>query len=186
MEIILVNTPPKYGDDWWVNNITYMLDNVQCKYEKISVINTVQYGGVYDKLRIFKEFKEDKQYLYLDLDLVIKKPINHLLHEEFTVLKAWWREEFHTPLNSSIMSWKGDCSYIYKKFKEDPDYYMLKYNRGIDEFLWNELDIVHTYKPVCDSFRYHGLMGEKYAITLFNQSENLMREGWASEYTLSE
>ena len=48
MEIILVNTPPKYGDDWWVNNITYMLDNVQCKYEKISVINTVQYGGVYD------------------------------------------------------------------------------------------------------------------------------------------
>ena len=186
MEIILVNTPPKYGDDWWVNNITYMLDNVQCKYEKISVINTVQYGGVYDKLRIFKEFKEDKQYLYLDLDLVIKKPIDHLLYEDFTILKAWWREEFHTPLNSSIMSWKGDCSYIYKKFKEDPDYYMLKYNRGIDEFLWNELDIVHTYKPVCDSFRYHGLMGEKYAITLFNQSENLMREGWASEYTLSE
>ena len=40
------------------------------------------------------------------------------------------------------------------------------------EFLWNELDIVHTYKPVCDSFRYHGLMGEKYAITLFNQSND--------------
>ena len=119
------------------------------------------------------------------LDLVIKKPIDHLIKDEFTILKAWWRKAFHTPLNSSIMSWKGDYSYIYRIFKKDPDYYMTKYNKGIDEFLWNELDIVQVYKPVCESFRYHGLT-DNYAITLFNQSENLMREGWASKYTLSE
>ena len=177
MELVLVATN-QYSDPWWVNNIKHMtgIDNV-------SVISNEVYGGVYDKLRLFEKFKEDKQYLYLDLDIVITGDIKHLLRKELHVLHAWWREPLHTPLNSSIMSWKGDYSFIHDKFASDPDYYMVKYNKGIDEYLWKEFDPL-TYEPVCTSYRYHGFK-QKWSIVLFNQSHQIMREGgeW-SKYLL--
>jgi hypothetical protein len=177
MEIVLLNTPPGYGQQIWVDNIKYMLDNNNREYDKIHVVDEVIYGGVYDKLLLFDRFREG-QYLYFDLDIVINGPITHLYTTEFTVLLAWWRDAFHTPLNSSIMSWYGNHSYIHNKFAEDPDYYMIKYNKGIDEFLYKE--IKHkTYEKVCDSYAWGG---GKLPITLYNHAKDKL---WEHECTLS-
>jgi len=177
MEIVLLNTPPGYGQQIWVDNIKYMLDNNNREYDKIHVVDEVIYGGVYDKLLLFDRFREG-QYLYFDLDIVINGPITHLYTTEFTVLLAWWRDAFHTPLNSSIMSWYGNHSYIHNKFAEDPDYYMIKYNKGIDEFLYKE--IKHkTYEKVCDSYAWGG---GKLPITLYNHAKDKL---WEHGCTLS-
>ena len=177
MEIVLLNTPPAYGQQVWVDNIRYMLDNCGREYDTIHVVNDIVYGSVYDKLTLFDIFRKG-QYLYFDLDIIINGPIINLYTTKFTLLKAWWREPAHTPLNSSIMSWCGDHSYIHDKFAEDPDYYMVKYNKGIDEYLYKEVEY-QTYDKVCDSFAWDG---GQMPITLYNHAKDKL---WESEYTLS-
>jgi len=177
-ELILVNTPPDYGHPRWTERLLeQLMDNL--KYDTLRVINDIEFGGVYDKLRIFDIGKENKQYIYLDLDIVIHDNINHLLRKNFTLLHAWWRDPFHTPLNSSVMSWQGDYSHIYDKFAEDPDYYMVKYNKGIDEYIYKEIDY-YVYDKVCDSYNWPSdrEVGE-YPITLYNQAKDMI---WKQEY----
>jgi len=177
MEIVLLNTPPVYGQQVWVDNIKHMLDNSGREYDTIHVVDDMVYGGVYDKLLLFDRFRKG-QYLYFDLDIVINGPITHLYTTDFTLSLAWWREPAHTPLNSSIMSWCGDHSYIHDKFAEDPDYYMVKYNKGIDEYLYKEVEY-QTYDKVCDSFAWDG---GQMPITLYNHAKDKL---WESKYTLS-
>jgi len=178
MEIVLLNTPPDYGQQIWVDNIKYMLDNNNREYDEIHVVDDVVYGGVYDKLLLFDRFRKG-QYLYFDLDVVINGSIVDLYTTKFTLLMAWWRDAFHTPLNSSIMSWCGDYSFIHDKFAEDPDYYMIKYNKGIDEFIFKEIDGYETYGRVCDSYAWGG---GSLPITLYNHAKDKL---WEHECTLS-
>lgn len=178
MEIVLVNTPPAYGQQVWVDNIKHMLDNNNREYDTIHVMDSVVYGGVYDKLLLFDRFRTG-QYLYFDLDIIINGSIVDLYTNKFTLLNAWWREPFHTPLNSSIMSWCGDHSYIHDKFAEDPDYYMVKYHKGIDEYIYKEIEY-QTYEKVCDSYVYGG---GKMPITLYNHARDKL---WEHECSLSE
>ena len=183
MEIVLVNTKPKYGDQYYVDNIVHMLDNSKTTYHKMHVIDDVVFGGVYDKLRIFDKFKTG-QYLYLDLDIIIKGNINHLAHKDFTLLHAWWRAPFHTPLNSSIMSWSGDQSHIYNKFNKDPEYYITKYNKGIDEYIFKEI-YYDTYPfDTTYSNKHYSTTELDYPIVLFNQDQNEYGKGWSKEYIL--
>ena len=177
MEIVLLNTPPAYGQQVWVDNIRHMLDNCGREYDTIHVVNDIVYGSVYDKLTLFDLFRKG-QYLYFDLDIIINGPIVNLYTTKFTLLKAWWREPAHTPLNSSIMSWCGDYSHIHDKFAKDPDYYMVKYNKGIDEYLYKEVEY-QTYDKVCDSFAWDG---GQMPITLYNHAKDKL---WESKYTLS-
>ena len=173
MELVLVNTPPKYGDKWWTDNILHMLKG-NLDIDDVHIIDNIEFGGVYDKLRIFDICKsKNVQYLYLDLDILIKGDIRHLARKKFTLLHAWWRRTFHTPLNSSIMSWQGNCSHIYDIFMKDPDYYMLKYHKGIDEFIYKEVQY-EVYDKVCDSYNWP--TDNEYAITLFNQAKDEMRK----------
>ena len=74
MEIVLLNTPPVYGQQVWVDNIKHMLDNSGQEYDKIHVVDDVIYGGVYDKLSLFTRFRKG-QYIYFDLDIIINGPI---------------------------------------------------------------------------------------------------------------
>ena len=177
MEIVLLNTPPGYGQQIWVDNIKYMLDNNNKEYDTIHVMKDVVYGSVYDKLVLFDRFRKG-QYLYFDLDIIINGSIVDLCTTKFTLLKAWWREAFHTPLNSSIMSWYGDYSHIHDKFAEDPDYYMVKYHKGIDEFIYKEIEY-ETYGKVCDSYAWGG---GKLPITLYNHARDKL---WEHECSLS-
>jgi len=166
LELILVNTPPKFGDTKWTDRI---LERVKC--DSVHIITNSIFGGVYDKLRIFDECREEKQYLYLDLDMVIRGDCEHLLRKDFTLLQAWWRPTYHTPLNSSIMSWFGDRSDIFEKFNSDPDYYMVKYHKGIDEFFFKETQY-ETYDKVCDCYDWP--TDGEYPITLYSQNLDQM------------
>ena len=78
------------------------------------------------------------------------------------------------------MSWQGDCSHIYDKFMEDPDYYMVKYHKGIDEFIYKKIKY-NVYDKVCDSYNWP--TDGKYPITLFNQARDQI---WKQKYSLSE
>ena len=112
VELILVRTGDKF-DEWYVDNLLYMVEkHGKLKYDKCHVIREGE-GSVYDKLQMFRDFTDDVNYLYFDLDVVIKGDVNHLVRDDFTLLFAWWRDRLHTPLNSSIMSWKGDHSVYY-------------------------------------------------------------------------
>lgn len=182
MEIICVRTGDKYGQ-WWEDNLKYMLDNIECEYEAFNVIHDERYDGYWNKLQMFEQFR-DNQYLYFDLDVVIRDKIDHLLRQDLTVLRAWWREVFHTPLNSSIISWKGDRKDVFDKFNEDPEYFMLKYV-GCDDYFWHEIS-PKEYEPVCNSYRFGGYK-ETWPVVLFNQRHEDMKENdeW-SKYLLSE
>lgn len=175
MEIIGVRTGKKY-DEWWALNLEHMLG------QSVNFIEKEEFGGVYDKLQMFREFRTG-HYLYFDLDVIIKGPIHNLWREEFTLLHAWWRPALHTPLNSSIMSWKGDQSHIYEKFAEDPDLYMVKYWKGIDEFIYKEIEH-KTYDQVCWSYNWDQRELD-YSVCLFNQTHNQMKiEPWTQKYLL--
>lgn len=179
MRVICVCTGDKYTD-WHVQNLKNMLDKYSgLEYNEYVVLTKDKYNGVFNKLLMFDEFK-DGENLYFDLDLVIYNKIPNLIRQNVTVLHAWWREAEHTPYNSSIISWTGDQSHIYKTFLKQEEYYLTKYNRGIDEFLYKEIG-VDTYEPVCYSIqnKEYDKKDENYSICLFNQRQHLMEEGWS-------
>ena len=91
---------------------------------------------------MFEKFTDD-QNIYFDLDVLIKGDCNHLLRKEFTLCSPGG-PAYHTPLNSSIMSWQGDCSWIHDKFMEQMDYYLLKYRRYGTNLYMKLLKIINS------------------------------------------
>ena len=185
VELILVRTGDKF-DEWYVDNLLYMVEkHGNLKYDKCHVIRDGE-GNVYDKLQMFRDFTDDVNYLYFDLDVVIKGDVNHLIRDDFTLLFAWWRDRLHTPLNSSIMSWKGDHSVYYDDFYEDEDYSMIKYWRGIDEYLYKETEC-QLYERTCWSFMY-STEEMHYPVCLFNHNfHNMIKKiPWTQKYILQE
>ncbi len=176
LRVICVRTGDKFGE-WYENNLKHMIDTYSgLKYDEFCVIRDDEYDGVFNKLMMFDRYR-DGQNIYFDLDVVIKGDCNHLLREDFHVCWAWWRETFHTPINSSIMSWKGDQSHIYNLFSEDPEYYMLKYRLGMDQLLhenvkyskYNKGDGYCSYQTVTTN-------EENFSVYLFNQRYEFMRQ----------
>lgn len=185
VELILVNTGKKF-DNWYVDNVLYMIENHgNLKYDKAHIIDKGE-GSVYDKLQMFRDFTDNVNYLYFDLDVVIKGDINHLVRDDFTLLFSWWRDRFHTPLNSSIMSWKGDHSIYYDDFYKDEDYSRVRFWRGIDEYLYKETEH-QLYERTCWSFMY-STEEMHYPVCLFNHNfHNMMKKvPWTQKYLLAE
>lgn len=184
LRIIAVRTGDKF-DQWYEDNLKYMIDtHSQLKYDEFVVIRDDQYEGVFNKLLMFDRYR-DGQNLYFDLDVVIKGNCNHFLRSDLTVCHAWWRDAWHTPLNSSIISWTGDVSHIHDMFAKDPEYYMLKYEKGIDQYLYENF-IVETYNEQ-DKYCSFQTVKEKlgYDVYLFNQMfEQMKQPGWIHEFQL--
>jgi len=185
--IICVNTGDKFGQ-WYVDNLKHMIDTYSgLKYDSFEVITEEKHKGVFNKLQMFDKFR-DGQNLYFDLDIVIYNKVPDLLRKDLTVLHAWWRDRNHTSFNSSIISWQGDQSHIYKTFIKDPDMWQEKYNKGIDQMLEENFDI-KNYDKICYSVKNktYEEKNEDFSIMLFNQSQYLMYPGftgWWSSYFL--
>ena len=183
--LVLVCTGTKYNE-WYINNIIHMIKtNSNLIYDNIKIFRDGE-GNVFDKLQMFKECTGKGYYIYFDLDVIIKGDIKHLLKKEFTTLFAWWRRPAHTPLNSSIMSWSGDNSYIYNNFFKREDYNKVKYWKGIDEYIYKEIQY-KLYEKVCWSYAFNK---EKlhYPVCLLNHgfSKTIKNITWAQEYLLLE
>ena len=183
MRIICVNTGTKF-DTWYTRNLKHMIDNYSgLEYDSFEVIEEEKHKGVFNKLQMFDKFR-DGENLYFDLDVCIYNKLPNLIRKDLTVLHAWWRDRAHTSFNSSIISWTGDQSYIYKTFKKDTAMYEKKYNLGIDQMLEENFKVA-TYDKVCYSIQQNEYepRDDNYSIVLFNQKQYLMEAGWSGWWT---
>ena len=81
-------------------------------------------------------------------------------------------------LNSSVVSWTGDVSHIWKKFKENDEYYLKKYNKGSDEFYYREIKY-QTFGQFCPSIKDHPHKNLKmFGMITLGQMQHLMEKGW--------
>jgi len=180
MRIICVNTGNKFSE-WYVDNLKHMIDNFSgLQYEEFVVIRDDAYEGVVNKLLMVDRYR-DGQNIYFDLDIIITGDCNNLVRKNFTLCHAWWRKPFHTPLNSSIMSWSGDYSHIYKGFEKDPNYFMIEYSRGIDQFIYEKFAGTFNQYLRSDKYCSYEFIEQKekinvidYNVYLFNQSYETM------------
>ena len=178
--------------DWHVRNLKHMIDKYSgLKYDSFEVIETDLYGNWYNKLQMYDKFRDGKN-LYFDLDVVIYNKLPNLVREKFTLMDdTWYREPAHTPLNSSIVSWTGDVSHIWKKFKSNDEEYLKKYYKGSDEFYYKEIDY-ETYKmvgrygfevvrgvcsPIIEHI-YDEVPDPIFSICSLGQHHHLMEKGW--------
>lgn len=113
------------------------------------------------KLTLF-QYSTKVPTLFFDLDVVIQNDITHFKDyaedSKIRVIRAYWKKYLYDEqglepyqklnpsmdlngiwydmdINSSIMIWKGDCTWAWDSFFENLDYYLIKY-KGIDSFLY--------------------------------------------------
>lgn len=170
----------RFGDkftQWHVDNLKHMIDNWSgIQYDEFEVIETDLYGNWYNKFQMYDKFR-DGENLYFDLDMIIYGKLPNLFKKNFTLLDdKWWREPAHTPLNSSIVSWTGDVSYIWEKFWPYANEYMGKYNLGSDEWYYKETEY-EMYNPVCPKFKLEGC-DPHFNVCTLGQMHHIMEEGW--------
>ena len=170
---------------WHVDNLKHMIDEYSgLKYDSFEVIEDDLYGNWFNKFQMYDRFR-DGENLYFDLDMIIYNKLPNLVRKDFTLLDdTWWREPAHTPLNSSVVSWTGDVSYIWKKFKSNEEYFLKKYNKGSDEFYYRELKYYQTYPKVCESIANHIYKKpDNYNMLTLGQYHHIMEKGWNGWYS---
>ena len=188
LRVICVNTGEKYSQ-WYTDNLRHMVDKYSgLEYDTFEVCTEEIYppmygsGSVYDKLQMFDLFR-DGQNIYFDLDVLIKGDCNKFLRKEFTVCHAWWRKAWHTPLNSSIISWQGDKSNMFKFWDDQWGEMMRKYQRGIDQYFY-EIYRPNTFTEGFCSFQTITEEAD-YDVYLFNQTQEYMKTTqWCQPYFL--
>lgn len=139
------------------------------------------------------------KHLFFDLDVVIQDNIDHLeeytSRKKLTMIEAFWKDyvlkDLDMNYNSSIMGWEGNCSHLWRKFNEDPEYYQTKYN-GIDGFLYHEcfnelkafprgiaysrlfgIDESDNFRPINGNLPSEYFFSDSYPVCIFN--------GWRRE-----
>lgn len=178
MRIICCRFGKKFTD-WHVKNLKHMIDTYSgLSYDSFEIIENDLYGNWYNKLQMYDKFR-DGENLYFDLDMIIYDKLPNLIRNNFTLLNdTWWREPAHTPLNSSIVSWTGDVSHIWNKFKSNEQYYLTTYNKGSDEFYFKEIEY-DTYDNICPSIKdYIYKKPENFSIVTLGQMHHVLEEGW--------
>ena len=178
MRIICCRFGNKFTN-WHVKNLKHMIDKYSgLSYDSFEVIENDLYGNWYNKLQMYDKFR-DGENLYFDLDMIIYNKLPNLIRKDFTLLNdTWWRESAHTPLNSSIVSWTGDVSHIWNKFKSNEQHYLTTYNKGSDEFYFKEIEY-NTYDNICPSIKdYVYKKPENYSIVTLGQMHHVLEKGW--------
>lgn len=186
LRVICVRTGTKY-DQWYEDNLRHMIDNYSgLEYDKFCVIRDNVYQdtrGVFNKLLMF-DYYRDGQNIYFDLDILIKGKCEFFLRKNFTLCHAWWRKQDHTPFNSSIMSWQGDCSHIHQKFADNKEEFLNRYQRGMDQFIWEQIKGWEVYRHNFCSFQTVS-QETNTPVYLFNQRyKEMVKDGWWQKYFL--
>jgi len=170
----------KYGDKYTSDDVNRIYLDTNGKYNYVCVtdnpeglrsdIYTIlidgEPDGHWEKVKLFQYYFG--KTLYLDLDIVIQKDIDHLfdfIDKHPMICYTYWKDKnfpnhkdnrwsynYLSNYNSSVMLWE-DARHIYDYWKKDQDYYMVKY-AGDDRFLFHEdfefecwpKDEIYSYK----------------------------------------
>ena len=170
----------KYGDKYTADDVNRIYLDTNGKYNYVCVtdnpeglrsdIYTIPIDGEpdghWEKVKLF-QYHFGKT-LYLDLDIVIQKDLDHLfdfIDKHPMICYTYWKDKnfpnhkddrwsynYLSNYNSSVMLWE-DARHIYDYWKKDQDYYMVKY-AGDDRFLFHEdfefecwpKDEIYSYK----------------------------------------
>lgn len=154
----------KYGDKYTSDDVNRIYLDTNGKYNYVCVtdnpeglrsdIYTIpikhEIDGHWEKVKLF-QYHFGKT-LYLDLDIVIQKDLDHLfdfIDKHPMICYTYWKDKnfpnhkdnrwsynYLSNYNSSVMLWE-DARHIYDYWKKDQDYYMVKY-AGDDRFLFHE------------------------------------------------
>lgn len=154
----------KYGDKYTADDVNRIYLDTNGKYNYVCVtdnpegirsdIYTIPIDGEpdghWEKVKLF-QYHFGKT-LYLDLDIVIQKDLDHLfdfIDKHPMICYTYWKDKnfpnhkddrwsynYLSNYNSSVMLWE-DARHIYDYWKKDQDYYMVKY-AGDDRFLFHE------------------------------------------------
>tara|TARA_B100000927_G_scaffold260627_1_gene230338 strand:- start:5582 stop:6247 length:666 start_codon:yes stop_codon:yes gene_type:complete len=160
----------KYGDKYDANDVNSIYEHTEGKYNYVCVTDDPKdlhpdIGILYlehepadnmEKLKLF-QLNDLGTILYLDLDVRIQKPIDHLFdyyQGKPIICFTWWKdrgEKVGIPLhdfpyhdkyplsnyNSSVMMWE-DMSEVWRRYNTNQEFYNVKYPFGDDTFLWHE------------------------------------------------
>ena len=143
------------------------IPNINC----IVPDNLFDLEGWWSKMFLWKKGILTGKILYLDLDTVIQNNIDELINyspNKLCGVYTYWNDmytdgsyehpmyRYKTPFNSSVMVWNaGDYHWVWDKFEEDPNWYIMKYY-GDDKFLGNEVENKTTFK---EGWIYSNLYG---------------------------
>ena len=116
--------------------------------------------------------------------MVIYDKLPNLVRKDFTLLDdTWWREPAHTPLNSSIVSWTGDVSHIWDRFKATDEAFIKRFTKGSDEWYYKFIDY-KTYDKVCPSIKdYLYKQPPQFSVCTLGQMHHLQEKGWTGWYS---
>jgi len=103
----------------------------------------INLNGVWNKIPLFTI---PGPCLYVDIDTIVHGPLPSFTKKPFLIWSAYWkrnhqkyyyRHEYNTVINSSLMYWDRDMSHIFDHFVSNKDYFKRKY-KGVDIFLFCE------------------------------------------------
>lgn len=111
-------------------------------------------------------FKEEGPCLFIDLDTIvcgdISNIIKNLKNSELCMLKDQWHKN---TMGSGLVYWDKDVSYIYEKFKLDPEKHMHEYE-GDQNFINHVVKEKKYIQDYCDgeivSFKANLEFGRKF------------------------
>jgi hypothetical protein len=97
----------------------YCLSNVDTKYNTIKLKTDSK--GFWTKFELFRDDVPKGPTLYFDLDLLICKNITDLISPLIQTNKFLMvKEPYLDIINSSMMYWNGDYSYLYEEYIKNP------------------------------------------------------------------
>ena len=164
MIIVTCRTGDKYTQEMedYIHNQFPNCGHIRYKGE------VVELPGVWNKLALFT-LPVKEPMLYIDIDTWIRDTdLPELKTDKLMMWSAYWKqpdihhhyndvnmkkfkENKNTLINSSVMYWETDQSYIFNKFMKNKEFYINLY-KGIDRFIyWEDIDYELLPEEICSS-----------------------------------
>lgn len=157
MKSIIVKTVLKSGGEYkqeHVHRIYQQLDRyVDCPVKfvcysdlKIPGFTTRplihDWSGWWSKIEMFKDIEDS---FYIDLDMTIQGNITDMITVDSDFIALRNMNPNIEGIGSAMMKWRGDKSFIYEKFKSDPQRFITENSKigtnkwGDQSFIWKEM-----------------------------------------------
>jgi hypothetical protein len=129
------------------------LSNVSTKFNTIPLIT--ESHSFWNKIELFRPNLFTGPVLYFDLDVLICKDITKVVNNFQSLNKFLMvKEPYQDIVNSSIMYWSGDYSYLYNNYVNNKDLLCEEYKKvpryGDQSYISEnvEYDLIENYAPI--------------------------------------